>query len=64
MQQVLSAPFLNVLDIDRMNALHRLAVEKSRLHIPLVFAYDVIHGFYTEFPVPLALSAKWVPDLM
>ena len=50
---------LNTLDIERMNALQTLAVQKTRLHIPLIFAYDVIHGFRTEFPVPLALSATW-----
>jgi len=55
---------LNTLDIDRMNSLQKIAVEKSRLHIPLIFAYDVIHGFRTEFPIPLALSATWDTDLI
>jgi len=39
--------------------MQRIAVEKSRLHIPLLFGQDVIHGFRTTFPVPLAMSATW-----
>jgi beta-glucosidase len=46
------------------NALQRLAVEKSRLHIPLVFALDVIHGYRTIFPVPLAMASTWDPSLV
>ena len=46
------------------NAMQKLAVEKSRLHIPLIFGLDVIHGYRTEFPVPLALSATWDPALV
>lgn len=37
----------------------RLAVESSRLHIPLLFGYDVIHGYRTIFPIPLATAASW-----
>ncbi len=43
--------------------LQRVAVEESRLHIPLLFTFDVIHGFRTIFPVPLAEAAAWDPDL-
>src|SRR5260221_10531577 len=39
--------------------LQKLAVEGTRLHIPLVFGYDVIHGHRTIFPIPLGLSASW-----
>jgi beta-glucosidase len=39
------------------------AIQKSRLHIPLLFSYDVIHGFHTIFPVPLAEASAWDPDL-
>lgn len=39
--------------------LQKVAVEKSRLKIPLIFGYDVIHGFKTIFPIPLAESASW-----
>jgi len=38
-------------------------VEKSRLHIPLLFGYDVIHGFRTVFPVPIATAASWDPEV-
>ena len=41
------------------NRLQRLAVEESRLGIPLVFGYDTIHGFRTIFPIPLAQSCSW-----
>lgn len=37
----------------------KIAVEKSRLHIPLLFGLDVIHGYETTFPIPLALSTSW-----
>jgi beta-glucosidase len=38
-----------------------LAVEKTRLHIPLLFGLDVIHGYRTTFPIPLAIAASWDP---
>ena len=44
--------------------MQKIAVEKSRLHIPLIFGLDIIHGYRTEFPVPLALSATWDPALV
>ena len=46
-----------------INRLQHLAVEKSRLHIPLIFGYDVIHGFRTIFPAPIAMAASWDPAL-
>ena len=46
------------------NTMQKIAVEKSRLHIPLIFGLDVIHGYRTEFPVPLGLSATWDPALI
>lgn len=49
---------------DKLNAYQKIAVEKSRLHIPLIFGLDVIHGYRTVFPVPLALSATWDPKLV
>ena len=54
----------NLTGADETNAMQKIAVEKSRLHIPLLFGLDVIHGFRTEFPVPLALSATWDPALV
>src|SRR6266403_2517614 len=44
------------------NQYQHIAVEKSRLHIPLLFGLDVIHGFRTTFPVPLALASTWDPS--
>lgn len=44
--------------------LQQLAVEKTRLKIPLLFGYDVIHGHRTIFPIPLGESASWNPKLM
>jgi beta-glucosidase len=46
------------------NAFQRIAVEQSRLHIPLLFGLDVIHGFRTEFPIPLGLASTWNPALV
>ena len=48
---------LNVRGARRTNELQRIAVEQSRLKIPLIFAFDVIHGYRTIFPVPLAEAA-------
>lgn len=45
------------------NKLQRLAVEQSRLGIPLIFGHDVIHGFRTAFPIPLAQACAWEPAL-
>jgi len=47
-----------------VNRCQRLAVEGSRLGIPLLVGGDVIHGFRTIFPIPLALAATWDPDLV
>ena len=46
------------------NAMQKIALEKSRLHIPLLFGLDIIHGYRTEFPVPLGMSATWNPPLV
>jgi beta-glucosidase len=54
----------NLTGSKKTNAMQRIAMEKSRLHIPLVFGLDVIHGYRTIFPVPLALSATWDPALI
>ncbi len=51
--------FLNVMDKDIALELQRIAVEESRLGIPLIYGRDVIHGFRTIFPIPLGLSATW-----
>ncbi|NIL95451.1 MAG: glycosyl hydrolase, partial [Woeseiaceae bacterium] len=54
---------LNVVDVDVVNELQRIAVEESRLGIPLLVGRDVIHGFKTVLPIPLGLAATWNPDL-
>jgi len=46
------------------NRYQRAAMEKSRLKIPLIFGLDVIHGYSTTFPVPIALAASWDPALV
>ncbi len=53
--------FLNVVGRDTVTRLQRIAVEQSRTHIPLLFALDVIHGFRTIFPVPIAEASSWDP---
>ncbi len=45
-------------------AMQQVALEKSRLHIPLIFGLDVIHGYETTFPIPLALSTSWNMELV
>jgi beta-glucosidase len=47
---------------DKTNRYQHIAMEKSRLHIPLIFAMDVIHGHRTIFPNPLAVAASWDPN--
>ena len=54
----------NVVDPHQINAYQRIAMEKSRLHIPILFGLDVIHGFKTEFPIPLALASTWDPSII
>jgi beta-glucosidase len=53
--------FLNVVGAEATNHYQHIAVEKSRLHIPILFGQDVIHGHRTTFPVPLAIAASWDP---
>src|ERR1044071_3765531 len=48
-------------DTKRFNALQKIAVEESPSRIPLLFALDVIHGYRTIFPVPLAMASSWDP---
>jgi beta-glucosidase len=55
---------LNVVDVDVVNELQRIAVEESRLGIPLIVGRDVIHGFKTVMPIPLGQAATWNPDVV
>jgi beta-glucosidase len=50
-------------DPKAMNRLQHLAVEQSRLHIPLLFGLDVIHGYRTLFPIPLGMASSWDPSV-
>jgi len=54
--------FLNVVGAEATNHYQHIAVEKSRLHIPLIFGQDVIHGHRTTFPIPLAIAASFDPS--
>ncbi len=49
----------NIKGIEKIRDIQKVAVEKSRLHIPLIFGMDIIHGYETQFPIPLALSCSW-----
>lgn len=49
----------NLKGVEEIRELQKLAVEQSRLKIPLIFGMDVIHGYETVFPIPLALSCSW-----
>jgi beta-glucosidase len=53
-----------VIDPHEINKYQKIAMEKSRLHIPILFGLDVIHGFKTEFPIPLALASTWDPSIV
>ena len=55
---------LNEVDPEKINEYQRLAVEESRLGIPLLVSRDVIHGFHTLFPIPLGLAATFDPELV
>jgi beta-glucosidase len=50
---------LNVRGVQKANELQRIAIEQSRLKIPLIFGFDVIHGYRTIFPVPLGEASSW-----
>ena len=54
---------LSVTDPQRIRDLQRMAVEESRLKIPILFAFDTIHGFRTVFPIPLGTGASFDPQV-
>lgn len=47
-----------------LNKVQRTAMEESRLHIPIIYGRDIIHGSVTEFPIPLALASTWDPEII
>jgi beta-glucosidase len=55
---------LFVTDPAMINRFQKIAVTESRLKIPLIFGFDVIHGFHTIFPVPIAMAASWDPKMV
>ncbi|MGH1363480.1 MAG: beta-glucosidase BglX [Calditrichia bacterium] len=55
---------LNEVNVETVNELQRIAVEDSRLGIPLIIGRDVIHGFKTIFPIPLGQAASWNPAII
>ncbi len=56
--------YLNLTDPAEINRVQRLAVEQSRMHIPLLMGFDVINGYRTLFPISLAQAATWDPALV
>ena len=53
-----------VSDPKQINRLQHIAVDESRLHIPILFGLDVIHGYHTIFPAPIAMASSWDPELV
>jgi len=54
----------NIKTVANIRAMQKIAVEKSRLKIPLIFGMDVIHGYESVFPIPLGLSCSWDMNLI
>lgn len=59
LEQGLVGSMLNVRGVKNVRAVQKIAVEQTRLGIPLIFGFDVIHGYKTLTPIPLAESASW-----
>jgi len=56
--------FLNITGAEDTNRVQRIALDHSRLGIPLIFGLDVIHGYSTIFPIPLGLASSWDPEVV
>ena len=54
----------NIKSVQKIKEVQKIAMEKSRLKIPLLFGMDVIHGYETTFPIPLGLSCTWDMELI
>jgi beta-glucosidase len=63
-QQGKIGALFNVLGADKTNALQHVAMEQSRLKIPILFGFDVIHGYRTIFPVPLGSASSFDPEMI
>ncbi len=55
---------LNLFGVEKVNEIQKIAVEESRLGIPLLIGRDVIHGYRTIFPIPLGMAASWNPEIV
>lgn len=60
----LAGSMLYVLDVETRNRFQRIAVEESPSGIPILYGSDVVHGYKTGFPIPLAMAASWEPELL
>lgn len=58
-QHGLVGGMFGVIGMEKIKKVQEMAVGASRLHIPMLFGSDIIHGYKTAFPIPLALSASW-----
>ncbi|MCK9279874.1 MAG: glycoside hydrolase family 3 C-terminal domain-containing protein [Melioribacteraceae bacterium] len=56
--------FFNVVGAEETKELQRIAIEESRLKIPVIIGLDVIHGYKSTFPVPIAEASSWNPELV
>jgi len=63
-KQGLAGSIINAYGAERANSIQRIAMEQSRLKIPLIFGYDVIHGYRTIFPLPLASAGSFDPEMI
>src|SRR5260370_20893236 len=63
LEKGLVGSMLGAIGAEQTNQLQRSALAGSRLKIPLLFGYDVIHGYRTIFPIPLGIAASWDPQL-
>ncbi len=63
-EQGLVGGLFNIKGVDKIRDVQKVAVEKSRLKIPMIFGMDVIHGYETTFPIPLGLAASWDMNLV
>lgn len=63
-EQGLVGGLFNIKGADKIKAVQKVAIEKSRLKIPMIFGMDVIHGYETTFPIPLGLAASWDMNLV
>ncbi|WP_326984158.1 beta-glucosidase BglX [Chryseobacterium sp. MYb264] len=63
-EQGLVGGLFNIKGADKIKAVQKVAVENSRLKIPMIFGMDVIHGYETTFPIPLGLASSWDMNLV